>query len=326
MKPTSQGLIPQPGYLAEKMRQIEELGEPTMPEFGILEYDPVIDSADMTTEHWSRMADDIASRHDQYDGFVVLHGTDTMAYTASALAFMLPGLRKPVLLTGSQLPLAQARNDARENLKTAMMLAADFEIPEVCLFFGDKLFRGCRTTKVSTSRLDAFESPNFPPLGVIESNIEIRTDLIRRPPDTAGPLQAQSLNPAEIATYRLYPGMSLAILRNLLQPPLRALVLEAYGSGNGPALNGEFLQIATDGSRRGMVVVLCTQCRHGRLDPACYATGKALLETGAVSAHDMTLEATLTKLMFLFTHESQPERVRRQFQENLVGEITPDRN
>ncbi len=323
MKPTRQGLLPQPGYLAEKMRQIEELSEPTMPAFDILEYDPVIDSADMTTEHWARIAADIAQRHDQFDGFVVLHGTDTMAYTASALAFMLDGLKKPVLLTGSQLPLAQARNDARENLKTAMMLAADFPIPEVCIFFGDRLFRGCRTTKVSTSRLDAFESPNFPPLGVVESTIEIRQELVRPSPSPGKSLAVQELLPADVATFRLFPGMSLAVLQNLLQSPLRALILEAYGSGNGPSLNRAFLELMAAANSAGLVVVLCTQCRHGRLAPDCYATGRALLEAGAVSAHDMTIEATLTKLMFLFTHSASATDVRRRFEDNLVGEISP---
>ncbi|MFM7117579.1 MAG: asparaginase domain-containing protein, partial [Planctomycetota bacterium] len=173
MRQSPQGLVPEPGYLARLMQKMQELAESPMPDYAIVEYDPVIDSADMTPVHWLQIANDIAQSYQQFDGFVVLHGTDTMAYTASALAFMLPNLAKPVILTGSQLPLGQVRNDARENLKTAMMFAADYPVPEVGVFFGEMLLRGCRTTKASASRLDAFDSPNYPPLALAETNIEL---------------------------------------------------------------------------------------------------------------------------------------------------------
>jgi L-asparaginase len=171
MRQSPQGLMPEPGYLARLMQKMQELAESPMPDYAIVEYDPVIDSADMTPAHWRQIAHDIASNYREFDGFVVLHGTDTMAYTASALAFMLPDLAKPVILTGSQLPLGQVRNDARENLKTAMMFAADYPVPEVAVFFGEMLLRGCRTTKASASRLDAFDSPNYPPLAMAETSI-----------------------------------------------------------------------------------------------------------------------------------------------------------
>lgn len=323
MQPTDRGLRPARGFLAAKMAQIEELREPNMPQYEILEYDPVIDSADMTVDHWQRIAEDVMAAHDHCDGIVVLHGTDSMAYTASALPLMLPGLRKPVILTGSQLPLAQARNDARENLKTAMMLAADSAIPEVCLLFGDRLFRGCRATKVSATRLDAFESPNFPPLGLIESTIEIQYEWVRPAPAAGTSLQVVPLQTVELATFRLFPGMSLDVLRHVLQQPLRALLIEAYGTGNGPSANAPFLRAIADAHTAGTVVVVCTQCLHGRVAPECYATGRALLEAGGVSALDMTREAILTKLMHLFKHTSDSSVVRRRLQENLVGELTP---
>ena len=275
MKATEDGFKPIPGYLAAQMGNMAELGQSEMPAFEIHEYSPVIDSSNMDPAHWLQMATDIHDKYDQFDGFVICHGTDTMAYSASALSFMLQGLNKSVILTGAQLPLGEFRNDARENLKTAIMLAAHHHIPEVSLLFDETLLRGNRSTKVSATRFDAFASPNYPPLGSVGTQIEVFQRRLRQPP-AEQTLKVQKINPIEIATFRLFPGMSNEVLKNVLRQPLKALILESYGSGNGPANDPAFLDTIRQWSDAGTVIVSCTQCRHGSVTPSIYATGRAL--------------------------------------------------
>ena len=323
MRSTPVGLVPERGFLATQMAKMQELAESAMPAYEIVEYDPVIDSANMTPDHWLMIAEDISERYAEFDGFVVLHGTDTMAYTSSALPFMLRGLGKPVILTGSQLPLGQVRNDARENLKTAMMFAADYAIPEVGLFFGEMLLRGCRATKASASRLDAFDSPNYPPLGFAETAIEIFPDrILPFEGDLAAPLIVEPIWPVEIATFRLFPGMSVDILRNVLNRPLRALILESFGVGNGPATNREFLETIHSATNVDIVVVTCTQCRHGCISQSAYAAGRALADSGVVSGGDITIEAAIAKLFYLFSRKLAVSEIKQQFEVDLVGELT----
>src|SRR2546430_14643023 len=181
MKATRKGYAPAPGSLRRQMEQMPEPRHRSMPEFGIHEYDPLLDSSNMTPAEWLKIARDIAAEYDHYDGFVVLHGTDTMAYTTSALPFLLSGLAKPVIVTGSQIPLCEVRNDARENLITSLLIAASYDVPEVCLYFGGRLLRGCRATKVSADGFAAFDSPNVPPLGTVGVEIDINWELVRKP-------------------------------------------------------------------------------------------------------------------------------------------------
>ncbi len=326
MKPTDRGLQPERGFLQSQLEQMPELRDPSMPQHEIIEYSPVIDSANMTPENWMKIARDIATGYQQFDGFVVLHGTDTMAYTSSALPFMLPGLGKPVILTGSQLPLGHIRNDARENLKTAMLLAGNARVPEVCLFFGEVLLRGCRATKISASRLDAFDSPNYPPLGSAETSLQIYSDRLRPMPPPSGTLRIESIRSSEIATFRLFPGMSVDVLKNVLQRPLKALILESYGVGNGPANNRRFVSAIEAATGDGIVVVNCTQCRHGCVSQADYEVGRSLADAGVVSGHDITMEAVIAKLLYLFSRDYGPEKICALVGESLVGELTPDKN
>ncbi|HVY45612.1 MAG TPA: asparaginase, partial [Minicystis sp.] len=206
-----------------------------------------LDSSNIQPHHWVELAHAVhaALACGRYDGVVVVHGTDTMAYTASALPFMLHGLGKPVIITGSQIPLCEIRNDARENLITSLMIAADYAIPEVCLYFGGKLLRGCRAVKVSASGFAAFDSPNFPPLGNVGIDIDIEWELVRPRPRGAGrrsqKLKVQELGAPVVSALRLFPGISPELVRNVLRPPLQGLVLEAYGVGNGPDQNTAFL-------------------------------------------------------------------------------------
>lgn len=325
MKPTPEGLKPVPGFLAEQMRLMQELSDEQMPQIEIVEYQPVIDSANMTTATWSQIAGDIAQRYNDFDGFVVLHGTDTMAYTASALPFIMPGLAKPVVMTGSQLPLGQVRSDGRENLKTAIIIAANYVIPEVGLLFGEAMYRGCRATKVSASRLDAFDSPNALPLVSAETAIEIFPERFREVLQPASDqLPLEKMAPQEIATFRLFPGMSHEVLSNVLRRPLKALILETYGVGNGPAHDHQFLEMIHAATRDGIVVVNCTQCRHGCVLQSAYEVGRMLHDVGVVSGRDLTIEAAIAKLMYLFSNESDIAMIRQKVPVNLVGELTPE--
>jgi len=317
----AKGYRPEKGFLAEQLAALPELSRPEMPNYELVEFDPVLDSSDMMPHDWQAIAEVIFRRYDEFDGFVVLHGTDTMAYTASALAFMLPGLDKTVVITGSQIPLSEVRNDARENLITALMVAADFDVPEVCVLFGEHLLRGCRTTKFSAASFDAFESPNYPPLATVGTQIDLNESAIVRPAKPAK-LSLKKIEAQEVATFRLFPGVSATVLRNLLQQPLKALVLESYGVGNGPTTNPDFTNAIREATKNGTIVVNCSQCRHGSVRQTNYATGTALSEAGAISGGDLTIETTIAKLLFLFSCNLPIEEIKAGLQKNMVGELT----
>ncbi|HEX9160600.1 MAG TPA: asparaginase [Thermoanaerobaculia bacterium] len=321
MNRTRNGYGPQREYLQQQMQSMPELSHPSIPSFTIHDYDPLLDSSNMTPVEWVKIAHDIAGHYDDYDGFIVLHGTDTMAYTASALPFMLERLRKPVVITGSQIPLCEVRNDARENLITSLLIAANYAIPEVCLYFGGKLLRGCRSTKVSADGFAAFDSPNFPPLGTVGIDIEVSWDLVRKT-NGRGKLRVHELGASIVSALRLFPGISPEFLRNVLRPPLQGLVLEAYGIGNGPDRNPEFLAALEEATARGVIIVDCTQCLEGTVDLGEYTAGTALARAGVISGYDLTAEAALAKLYYLLSRGERGRDVKRDMQRDLRGEMT----
>jgi L-asparaginase len=320
MQRTRAGYVPEPGYLHAQMEAMPELSHPSMPRYVVHEYAPLLDSSNMTPREWVKIARDVGDHYAEYDGFVVLHGTDTMAYTASALPFMLRGLGKPVVITGSQIPLCEVRNDARENLITSLLIAASCDVPEVCLYFGEQLLRGCRAVKVSADGFAAFASPNFPSLGTVGIDIEINRDLVRKRGRER--FRVEEITAPVVSALRLFPGISPRLVRNVLRWPLQGLVLEAYGVGNGPDADAAFIAALVEATARGVVIVDCTQCLEGTVKLSEYAAGAALARAGVISGYDMTAEAALAKLYYLFSRGYAPARVKREMQRDLRGELT----
>lgn len=285
-----------------------------------------LDSSAMNPTHWKDIAYVIECFYDKYDGFVVLHGTDTMAYTSSALSFMLENLRKPVVITGSQLPIGEVRTDGEENLITALQVAAARTedgspmLEEVAILFENYLWRGNRATKYSADNFNAFKSSNFPRLAKIGMGITYRRDVLWRPKDNS-PLQVHYGMDANVMYLSLFPGITPTMVRHMLNTPgLKGVVMKTYGAGNAPD-DAEFIDAIREGVNRGLVIVNVSQCDNGMVDPFKYQTGCSLYAAGVISGHDLTSEAALTKLMFLFGQNYEPQEVKRMMEISLVGEM-----
>lgn len=319
MKKYQGSYLPAKTYLAERLKTMVELQDDSMPDYVLNEYEPLLDSSNMRPHNWQQIANDISQSYEAFDGFVVLHGTDTMAYTASALSFMLKNLNKPVVLTGSQIPLVEARSDARENLITAMQIAANYPAPEVSLYLNGKLLRGNRASKLSSTGFDAFDSPNLAPLAEVGVNINLNQKLIK--PQSTETLECVQLKHVQVAAIRLFPGISADLLKNMLMEPLQAVVLETYGAGNAPE-DEELLAVLQQATQRGVIIVNVTQCLKGRVDMQGYAGGAKLLKAGLISGFDMTIEAALTKLYYLLSCSLSLEEIKSQMQQDLRGELT----
>lgn len=287
-----------------------------------------IDSSNVTPERWEELAGVIRDNYERYDGFVVLHGTDTMSYTASALSFLLENLAKPVVFTGSQIPIGVLRTDGRENLITAIEIAAARDaagrprVPEVSLYFQNRLFRANRTSKRSAEALNAFCSDNYPPLAEVGVNIAYNLPAILRPAAPAAELRIATRLARGIALVKLFPGLDEEILRAALSAPgLRAVVLETYGAGNAPT-SGWFIRLLRETIARGVIVLNITQCGGGRVSMELYETGLRLQETGVLCGCDMTSEAAVTKLMYVLGLELPREETERLLRRPLRGEFT----
>lgn len=316
MAPDSTGaLAPVDGMLSKYIENnMPELENSSMPELVLHEYHPFVDSSDLGPADWARVAHDIRDNYLQYDGFVVLSGTDTMAYCATALSFMLENLGKPVVFTGSQIPLCAPYNDARRNLILAVIFASRDTIPEVTIFFHDRLLRACRATKVNTHRLLAFDSPNQDPLATIGITIDENEHLARPPP--RGSLRVHSRMDTRTLTLRLVPGFDDAMIRDMIhraaeEKLLKALVLQLYGTGNLPSVKESLIQLLADAVDKGIMVVASTQCHTGSVMMGHYAVGKALEQAGVVSANDMVRLCTIRMHVASIDVDQQPAFVSR---------------
>jgi L-asparaginase len=309
--------------LSKQMPELEQISA----DIDVHQFAPPIDSSDMTPRLWSHLVRIIADNYEQYDGFVILHGTDTMAYTASALSFMLENLTKPVILTGSQLPIGQLRTDGKENLITSIEIASAKHddgrpvVPEVCIYFSGKLLRGNRSTKINADGFNAFDSFNYPHLADAGVTIVYHDEFILKP-DYDKPMTPHFALDPNVVVFTLFPGIQDNIVRHVLDAPeLRAIVMRSYGSGNAPQ-RPWLMKMLSDASNRGVNIINISQCAEGTVEMARYDTGYQLKNAGVISGYDSTVESAVTKLMHLQGHYSDSNIIRMKMNQNLRGEIS----
>lgn len=320
MVPSEHGYIPVEGELEHTLRNLQVMYHPDMPEWDFIEFSPLLDSSDVAVHEWNRIGRAIAEQYENYDGFVVLHGTDTMSYTASALSFMLENLNKPVICTGSQIPLGQIRSDGVDNIVNSVVIAASGQIHEVCLYFDGKLMRGNRSTKMSSDQFGAFASPNAPYLAEVGIAIQYFESNLR--PANPEPLHLQEFSNTPIGVLKVFPGIQFEVFESIMTEKLKGVVLETFGAGNIPSHNQELLHIIDKAYRSGTIITVCSQCPQGKVSLGAYATSNGLRAVGAVNGSDMTTEAAVTKLYYLFSKHLSTEEIKDAMSQNLCGELT----
>ena len=309
-------------YISDHVPELRKFGY----DLHSVSFDPLIDSSNIDPAVWVRMASVIEERYDEFDGFVVLHGTDTMAYSASALSFMLENLNKPVIFTGSQLPIGLLRTDGKENLITAIEIAAAKEngnpaVPEVCIYFDNKLSRGNRTTKMSAEHFDAFSSPNYPYLAEVGLHIRYNRNDIA-PPQKGSKLTVNKIFNTNVAILKLFPGITRNLVHSVINTKdLKGLIIETFGSGNAPTYDW-FVEELLRFIKKGGIILNVTQCHGGSVEMGLYETSRQMLSAGVVSGKDLTSEASVTKLMYLLGRYTSREEVIKGLNRSLAGEIS----
>lgn len=291
-----------------------------------ISFEDPIDSSEMTPETWVRLATMIKENYEGYDGFVILHGSDTMAYTASALSFMLENLNKPIILTGAQLPIGVIRTDGKENLITSIEIAAARDknnspiVPEVAIYFEYQLYRGNRTSKLNAEQFEAFQSPNYPFLAEAGVHLNYNANAIKKPNDSSLTVHLE-LDP-NVALLKLFPGLTSYVVNALFNAPgLKAVVMETYGSGNANT-QPWFLEALENATKKGIVILNITQCNKGSVEQGRYATSAKFEGIGVVSGFDITTEAAITKLMFLIGLGLDNAEIKRRLNQSICGEVT----
>ena len=317
---TPEGYKPDGKSFSNLLRNMDLLKAEGMPLWDLTELDELLDSSNMTVAEWNKIGKLIADAYEDYDGFVVLHGTDTMAYTASALSFMLEHCSKPVILTGSQIPLCEIRSDGMDNIITSLLIAASDMVHEVCIYFGNKLLRGNRSIKYSSDGLIAFVSPNYPVLA--EAGILIAYNKAYLKEKDGEEFRYVPFKNVPIGVIKVFPGIQFELFESIMTEKLKGIVIETFGAGNIPGYGGALLHIIQKAFENGTIVTVCSQCPQGTVMLGAYETSMALKNAGAVSGYDITTEAAVAKLYYLFSKGYTTDKIKILMEKNLCGEMT----
>lgn len=321
MIPSENGYVPVESDFRETIDSIRDLHKPGMPELEVIQFSPLLDSSNIATREWNKIGRTIAENYNRYDGFVILHGTDTMSYTASAVSFMLDNLQKPVIFTGSQIPLCEIRSDGYNNIVSSVVIAACGIVKEVCIYFDGRLIRACRSTKMSSSRFEAFDSPNCETLADVGITINYKN--VPGFPEPSGSFSFTELKEIPVGIIKMFPGIQIKIFESIMTEQLKGVVLETFGAGNIPTSSkGQLIPMIERAYKNGTLVVVCSQCVQGSVSLGAYETSKSLIDIGAIDGKDTTTEAAMTKLIYLFSKGLSVDEIRTMMAKNLRGELT----